>query len=164
MVEQQPFVQPARFCDNPKTNSCLIISCFFIYKSLPPPSKVVCRLWINPPETTQTHVVNALTNQNTPRETVNKENTPVCVIFQFEHWGSFTQTQPPNQNQTKREKKGCPQEINHSTDRRLSHKRVLNSVNGLRYIWIFIPPRSNRPHCVQNGGVISATKVSTNLF
>ena len=85
-------------------------------------------------------------------------------IFQFEHPNPFTQTQPSNQNQTKREKNGYPQETNHSTDRRLSHKRVLNSVNSLRYIWILIPTRSNCPHRVQNGGVISATKVSTNLF
>ena len=121
-------------------------------------------MWINPPETTQTHVVYALTNQKSPRKTVNKENTPVCVICQFANLGPFTQTQPSNQNQTKKEKEGCPQETNHSTDRHLSHKRVLNSVNGLRYIGIFIPARSNCPHRVQNGGVISATKVSTNLF
>ena len=131
MVEQQPFVQPARFCDNPQTNPCWIISCFFICKSIPPPNKGVCRLWIKPPETTQTHIGHTLTTQKSPKETVNKANTPVCVIFQFEHLSLLTQTQPPNPNQTKREKKGCPQEINHSTDRRLSHKRALNSVNGL---------------------------------
>ena len=43
-------------------------------------------------------MVYAFINQKSPRETVNKENTPVCVVFQFEHSGPFTQTQPSNQN------------------------------------------------------------------